>query len=96
VVLALGFEQMTPGALTSAWSDRASPFSAFDAASELVMGPSGAPMAPTYFGGAGRSHMERYGTTPETFAKISVKSRAHAANNPYAVSQDDQLRGRVE
>src|SRR5690349_11913118 len=32
VVLAVGFEQMTSGALTSAWSDRTSPFSAFDVA----------------------------------------------------------------
>jgi len=32
--------------------------------------------------------MTRYGTSPETFAKISVKARAHAANNPYAVFRD--------
>ena len=88
VVLALGFEQMTPGALSSAWNDRTSPFAAFDTASERAQGPSAAPMAPTYFGGAGRSHMERYGTSPETFAKISVKARSHAANNPYAVFRD--------
>jgi sterol carrier protein 2 len=29
--------------------------------------------------------MNRYGTKPETFARISVKARQHAANNPFAV-----------
>ncbi|WP_430827802.1 thiolase C-terminal domain-containing protein, partial [Candidatus Protofrankia californiensis] len=41
-----------------------------------------------YFGGAGASYAEKYGTKAETFAAISVKSRAHAANNPYAVFRD--------
>jgi sterol carrier protein 2 len=87
-VLAVGFEQMTPGALTSAWEDRTSPFAAFDDASNKVQGISVAPMAARYFGGAGRDHMERFGTKQETFAKISVKARRHAANNPYAVFRD--------
>ena len=39
------------------------------------------------FGGAGREYAE-YGTKPETFAKISVKARQHAANNPYALFRD--------
>ncbi|HWO58892.1 MAG TPA: lipid-transfer protein [Umezawaea sp.] len=86
--LALGFEQMTPGALSAAWTDRTSPFAAFDAANDRVQGASDGPMAPRYFGGAGRAHMERFGTRPETFAKISVKARLHAANNPYAVFRD--------
>ena len=87
-VVAVGFEQMTPGALTAAWTDRRSPFAIFDEVSERVQGASDAPMAARYFGGAGRDHMERFGTKQETFAKISVKARAHAANNPYAVFRD--------
>lgn len=84
-VLAVGFEQMAPGALRTFWDDRTSPFAAFDVASDRVQGTSDAPIAPRYFGGAGRAHMELFGTGPETFAKISVKARRHAANNPYAV-----------
>jgi len=87
-VLAVGFEQMPPGALSAGWNDRRSPFAIFDEVSERVQGASEAPMAARYFGGAGREHMERFGTSQVTFAKISVKSRAHAANNPYAVFRD--------
>ena len=45
-------------------------------------------MAARYFGGAGAAYAEKYGTRPETFAAISVKSRKHAAHNPYAVFRD--------
>ncbi|WP_417562285.1 lipid-transfer protein [Microbacterium sp.] len=86
-VLALGFEQMTPGALREVWTDRLSPFTAFGDAVDRVTGPvpDDVPLAARLFGGAGRAHMEQFGTRPETFAKISVKARAHAANNPNAV-----------
>jgi acetyl-CoA acetyltransferase len=40
------------------------------------------------FGGAGREHMERYGTSREAFAMISVKARQHASRNPHAVFRD--------
>ena len=46
------------------------------------------PDAAQYFGGAGLEYSERYGTKPETFAKISEKARKHASNNPYAVFKD--------
>ena len=42
-------------------------------------------MAAQLFGGAGVAHMERFGTKPETFGRISVKARQHAARNPFAV-----------
>lgn len=89
-VLAVGFEQMTPGALRSVWQDRSSPFAAFEEVLERATGPSGGdvPLAARLFGGAGLAHMERFGTSPETFAKISVKARAHAAHNPNAVFRD--------
>ena len=38
-----------------------------------------------YFGGAGLSHMKKYGTKLETFAKIRAKASRHAANNPLAL-----------
>ncbi len=84
-VLAVGFEQMTPGALRAMFTDRQSPFAIFDDVLDKAQGPSDAPMAARYFGGAGREHMDLFGTKQETFAKISVKARKHAANNPYAV-----------
>jgi len=87
--LALGFEQMANGALVMGYTDRTSPFARFDAAAApLQETDPTAPFAAQYFGGAGREHMERFGTSLETFAKISVKARAHAANNPYAVFRD--------
>lgn len=87
-VLVVGFEQMPAGALRAYWADRTSPFATFDATLDRVEGPGDAPMAPRYFGGAGKAHMEKFGTNVETFAKISVKARAHAAHNPYAVFRD--------
>jgi sterol carrier protein 2 len=87
--LALGFEQMVNGALRMGFTDRTSPFARFDAAAEGLYEPEAdAPLAPRYFGGAGQEHMDAYGTGVETFARIAVKARRHAANNPYAVFRD--------
>jgi sterol carrier protein 2 len=83
--LALGFEQMQRGAITLYWQDRPSPVALFDEVASDVQEVTDAPFAAQYFGGAGAAYAERYGTEPETFAAISVKSRRHAANNPYAV-----------
>jgi acetyl-CoA acetyltransferase len=33
------------------------------------------------FGGAGREHMKKYGTTKEQLAKVAVKNRKHAVAN---------------
>lgn len=83
-VLALGFEQMSPGALGAMYKDRPSPFERFDkATNELV--DSDLPLALRYFGGAGLAHMNEFGTKVETFAKIRAKASRHAANNPLAL-----------
>lgn len=83
-VLALGFEQMNPGALGSVFDDRPSPFERFDqATNELV--DADLPLALRYFAGAGKAHMDEFGTPLETFAKIRAKASRHAANNPLAV-----------
>ncbi|MEP9361544.1 lipid-transfer protein [Nocardioides sp. CN2-186] len=87
-VLAFGFEQMQRGALALQWSDRPSPFDRFDAVKDAVQGASEAPFAAQYFGGAGVRYAEEYGLQPETLARISVKARSHAANNPYAVFRE--------
>ena len=84
-VLAVGMEQMRPGALGSVYTDRPTPFDRFDAACATLVGESDIPLALRYFGGAGLEHMRRYGTRLETFAKIRAKASRHAARNPLAL-----------
>ncbi len=81
--LAVGFEEMSPGAL-SAVSDRVSPFVDFDEACQQMVDVD-LPLALRYFGGAGKAHMDKYGTTLADFAKVRAKASRHAANNPYSV-----------
>jgi acetyl-CoA acetyltransferase len=83
--LALGFEQMAPGALTAKFTDRPTPFDDFDRETDALVGHPEVPLAIRYFGGAGLSHMKKYGTTLETFAKIRAKASRHATHNPFAL-----------
>jgi acetyl-CoA acetyltransferase len=83
--LALGFEQMSPGALGTVFKDRPSPFQRFDDATDTLVGHAEIPLALRYFGGAGLAHMQQYGTALSTFAKIRAKASRHAANNPLAL-----------
>ncbi len=48
-----------------------------------------APVAPQMFGNAGIEHNEKYGTTPEHFAKIAYKNHLHSVNNPYSQFRDE-------
>ncbi|MEG2467048.1 MAG: lipid-transfer protein [Comamonas sp.] len=84
-VLAVGFEQMAPGALGSHWNDRSSPLAKFDDATTRFAGESELPMAIRYFASAGAEHMQRYGTPLETFAKVRAKASRHAARNRLAL-----------
>lgn len=88
-VLALGFEQMRPGAIGSNYADRPSPFEPFDEVCEELVGTSDVPLAIRYFAGAGLAHMQRYGTRAETFAKIRAKASRHAAHNPFALFRQE-------
>lgn len=95
-VLAVGFEQMSPGAIGMIFNDRPSPAQRFDVVADRVVGMAELPMALRYFGGAGKAHMERYGTPLKSFAKVRAKASRHAANNPLAlfrkiVSPEDVL-----
>jgi acetyl-CoA acetyltransferase len=87
-VLALGFEKMQPGSLTTSYEDREQPMMrhllALAEIREFAL-----PAAPYMFGAAGREHMEKYGTTKEQFAKIGYKNHKHSVNNPYAQFQDE-------
>jgi acetyl-CoA acetyltransferase len=84
-VLALGFEQMTPGAIAAQFPDRPTPFDAFNAETDALVGQPDVPLALRYFGGAGAAHMKKYGTKLETFAEIRAKASRHAARNPLAL-----------
>ncbi|UJC81273.1 lipid-transfer protein [Rhodococcus erythropolis] len=87
--LALGFEQMVPGALASVYNDRPGPLDRFaQTRAELQQFDPAAPDAAQFFGGAGQAYVDEFGIDPKVFAEISVKSRRHAANNPFAVFRD--------
>jgi sterol carrier protein 2 len=99
-VLALGFEQMKPGALGAVFTDRPSAFDEFDAAANRLVDAPGVPLALRYFGGAGLSHMKKYGTPLSSFAKVRAKASRHARNNPLAlfrkeVTADDVMNDQV-
>ncbi len=84
--IALGFEQMQPGALKSQWDDRPSPMAHFaDVMTEKQGFQPELPRAAQFFGGAGRDYIAQYGIRKDTFGRISVKARQHAARNPLAV-----------
>ncbi len=84
-VLALGFEQMRPGALGSIFVDRPSPLAEFDAVADRLVDAKEIPLALRYFAGAGLAHMNKHGTPLESFAKVRAKASRHAANNPLAI-----------
>lgn len=86
--LAFGFEQMMPGALPTIYQDRPNPLLDWVELSQQLQPTPGAYPAPHLFGGAGVEHAQRYGTRPETFARIAVKARRHAANNDKALFRD--------
>ena len=84
--LALGFEQMTPGALGVVFTDRPIPMQTFfEKLFEIIPAVEGAAPAAMLFGGAGVEHQQKYGTRNETFAKITVKARKHAEHNERAI-----------
>ncbi|MFX0578902.1 lipid-transfer protein [Nocardia nepalensis] len=88
VTLALGFEKMQKGSLGATFTDREQPMTShINALAELY--DLRFPPAPWMFGAAGREHMEKYGSTPEHFAKIGYKNHKHSVNNPYAQFRDE-------
>lgn len=97
--LALGFEQMAPGALGSVFDDRPNPLGRFlDIANAKFEGAEKVPMALRLFGGAGYEYQEKYGARTETFAKVRSKASYHAEHNERAIFRkpievDDVLAG---
>jgi len=84
--IAVGFEQMVPGALKGAYTDRPAPMARFvDVMRDMQGFDEAAPRAAQFFGGAARDYLKEYDIRPDTFGRISVKARQHAARNPFAV-----------
>jgi acetyl-CoA acetyltransferase len=80
-VLALGFEKMEKGSLGTKYGDRTNPLDKHMLVMMDVQGFAPAPPAAQMFGGAGREHMKKYGTTARQLAKIAAKNRRHAVHN---------------
>ncbi len=80
-VLALGFEKMEKGSLGTKYGDRTNPLDRHMLVMMDIQGFQPAPPAAQMFGGAGREHMQKYGTTKEQLAKVASKNRRHAVDN---------------
>lgn len=98
VALALGFEQMNPGALSADGAGRTPITVRIDEAMRSIRGYDEAvPAGLQYFGGAGAEYLDKYDASPELFGQISVKARSHAVRNPYALFSEpltlDQVMG---
>ncbi|WP_042379719.1 lipid-transfer protein [Streptacidiphilus melanogenes] len=91
-VLALGFEQMSRGALgggAGAGGFAASPVARHYGVMAARHGFEATPPTAQIFGNAAREHMERYGTTAEQLALVGVKNHRHSAANPRAQFRDE-------
>jgi acetyl-CoA acyltransferase len=93
VSMAVGVEQMGKQGLLGGGGGGSDPAYATE-------GKLGSGLMPAVFGQAGIEHMRKYGTKPEHFAKISVKSHKHATKNPFSqyrneVSLEDVMNARM-
>lgn len=84
-VMAMGFEQMQPGAILAQFKDRPGPLEEFSRLTDDIVGMPEMPPTLRFFGGAGLSHMKKYGTQLRAFAEIRAKASRHAKNNPLAL-----------
>lgn len=84
--LAFGFEEMKPGAISTNWDDRTSPFEWLEQSLiKLVPNLPNSPVALKTFGAAGKAYLDKYGANQDIFAKVAVKTRSHAIQNPYSM-----------
>ncbi len=84
--LALGFEQMAPGALDKVFNDRPHPLAPFEAlVEERYPEARAVPMAIKLFAAAGKEYQDKYGADTEVFAQVRAKASRHAEHNERAI-----------
>jgi acetyl-CoA C-acetyltransferase len=87
--LAVGFEQMAPGAIDVVFGDRPNPVMrhilAVDDLMHLTEEERKVPPAIRMFACQVDLLKERFGVSDRALARIAVKARRHAANSPYAI-----------
>ncbi|GJJ08899.1 hypothetical protein Clacol_003119 [Clathrus columnatus] len=92
--LALGFERMRPGSLTSNFPDRPNPMGPFHQRAMTLeettsIGVNHGPGAPRHFANAAQEYFDKY---PEAnvrhLAKIAAKNHKHSVVNPYSQFRD--------
>ena len=90
--LAVGFEQMEPGALDMIFPNKPGPIQRHNTAAADLMGldeeERKIPPAVQMFGCQVDLTKEQYGVTDETLAGITVKARRHAKHNEKAIFRD--------
>ncbi|ORX52421.1 thiolase [Hesseltinella vesiculosa] len=87
--MALGFERMARGSLTSTFADRTNPMDHVTMQMiESVGFEPKAPPAAQIFGNAGIGYMNKYGATERHMAKIAEKNHSHSSRNPYSQFRD--------
>ena len=91
-VMALGFEQMAPGAIEMMYPDRTSPLQRHtDAIVNLMsldLQEAQLPPAVLMFSCQAEALMNDYGISEQALASIAVKARKHAEFNPYAIYRE--------
>ena len=75
--LALGFEKMATGSLSSGWSDRTNPIDKIIETMSELRGIDPSPLTPQIFANAGIEYLEKYGGNPDCFDLIAEKSHNH-------------------
>jgi acetyl-CoA acetyltransferase len=85
-VIALGVEQMIPGALDAVFADRPNPLKRFgDAYLRIDTFNPVMPAVVQFDGSVAREYLRKYQIPASFLAEVAVKARRHGALNPYAV-----------
>src|SRR6185436_18139167 len=92
-VLALGFEQMKPGALGAVFTDRPSAFDEFDAAANQLVDAPGVPLALRYFGGAAAVLVsERFASKHGLNRKVRIAAQAMTTDTDSTFNAGDMMK----